>query len=1235
MSSFIYPNYLIGGSGEKGPTGPTGPTGPVGPTGAAGINIFGTTGSGIISITAITGNYQGFKFITTFNDGRTFESSNFIGLTGFWFVQTEATCSGCPLDIISVGKTGTNDWKFSENYDYNPLSTRSSNIILKTLKTRTPDLIDIEPTEDFKNIKISYNNVFSGLTLSGATYPSLVIGSGITVFGATGSSYNISENSLNLVIRQYLEGITHLVGDTSDNIDSYYTVDTKNNSIFQIIKSSFNSMKINIRRDNTIGSDESKSMLLIVPLETELTGPFQIEGEDVEIYFPLGIIPKPKTGINVYSAISYGKDWYMNCVGLGITKDDWSKQKLRLDDTYLSSESLLTSLLASWQGDLSYDFNNDEVVNATDLTQLLSNWSSGVFNSYYKDCAVINGTSYDRECIGQVPTNTNLPTLQSINPNSGPIGTAVNITGTEFTNVQALKIGNNNADPVVITSTLIQTKIPSGSGSNQVTITTSSGTVSGLNYTYTQPPPEDPVPQIISVSPMNGHRNGGDQIIISGTNLNYINQILIQGNTTTITNQSPSSITLTTPSGNPGPATFKIIRSNGEFFNYTGWEYRQPIPPYISDITPNNGSSQGGTNIRITGYNFIDVVSIKIGDNHCINWDILEDELITTTTPAGPPGDNVLRIETRQEGSVTGTFTYSGTQPPSPIISDITPTSGQAGTTVYIRGNYLYRSPGSEGPEDPEITIDGNICTILSIEDTEITITIPENNAPGPKNLLFIANNGTVEISNAFTYIVPTPVLTNITSTNADGSDKSYLLTTKEQPQQTIKITGNNLSEVDRVFIYEPDNTYNVIDVTTTNSNLIEFDLSDTFVERNRFVKFVAITRNNIPSNELVNIEWRVKPYLEKVLLKTNPNAISPYPVLIDDANLPTVQVYGKYLDAKNNGSSFNVSKVSGVDCGSVGWVEWNGTYYEIKLPNIATTGYKSFERLRSLDDSNITSMTAKLSDQFIYYHGGPVINTVTPNSGVNTTSHVVTINGSNLWYSNETTEVFVNNILMALIFKSSTELQFIIPASPTTSGWVPIKIQRYHGPWPTNTTPVGLLTTTILEGFHFDVPPSGVICSGVLNHQVPVTSQGTVVNFATGVVLNGVASGVPGWDINPYGTSDTNVALLAGSGTGIMRNPNAGTFTFRTYLPVDTEVGPTAYFYGNSAAAMGTAVGQWAPNSEGYIGVKFFNEASSPPTIHYGFIQMRIGATATDRTIIGFCWNQTPNQSIITSPIT
>ena len=176
---------------------------------------------------------------------------------------------------------------------------------------------------------------------------------------------------------------------------------------------------------------------------------------------------------------------------------------------------------------------------------------------------------------------------------------------------------------------------------------------------------------------------------------------------------------------------------------------------------------------------------------------------------------------------------------------------------------------------------------------------------------------------------------------------------------------------------------------------------------------------------------------------------------------------------------------------------------------------------------------------------------------------------------------------------------------------------------------PVFLGAATLLQS---QTASAAVVYSGILNHPVPVTNQGTVVNLITGVVQNGPASDVPGWDINPYGTATNNVALLASASTGIMRNPDVGTSTFRTNLALGTVVAPSAFFYGNSAAVIGTSVGQWLANSEGYFGLKFINESTG--ATHYGFMALRIGANATDRTIVGFAYETTAGTAIIVTPI-
>jgi len=163
--------------------------------------------------------------------------------------------------------------------------------------------------------------------------------------------------------------------------------------------------------------------------------------------------------------------------------------------------------------------------------------------------------------------------------------------------------------------------------------------------------------------------------------------------------------------------------------------------------------------------------------------------------------------------------------------------------------------------------------------------------------------------------------------------------------------------------------------------------------------------------------------------------------------------------------------------------------------------------------------------------------------------------------------------------------------------------------------------------------------CSGVLNHQVPATNPGTAVNFVTGVVQNVGASIMTGWDVRAYGESQTGIGLLAAQDTGIMRNPGAvpdglpggcGQCTLRSNLEVGTVVGPTAFWYGNPAGSVfiGNAVGQWPANSTGYFGLKFINEATGTThidTFHNGFVKMQIGANATDRKIVGYCYNEKP----------
>jgi MYXO-CTERM domain-containing protein len=150
----------------------------------------------------------------------------------------------------------------------------------------------------------------------------------------------------------------------------------------------------------------------------------------------------------------------------------------------------------------------------------------------------------------------------------------------------------------------------------------------------------------------------------------------------------------------------------------------------------------------------------------------------------------------------------------------------------------------------------------------------------------------------------------------------------------------------------------------------------------------------------------------------------------------------------------------------------------------------------------------------------------------------------------------------------------------------------------------------------------AAVVYSGVLNVTIPANIDGLYLNVETG--QQGSSGGaVPGWDINPYGS--TSLSLYAASGTGYMRHPQATT-TAKTNIAAGTAIGSSAFFYGSSSAVIGTLPGQWSLNSTGIIGFKFL---AADGLTHYGWARIAIGASLAARTLVDYAFESTAGQSL------
>ena len=147
-------------------------------------------------------------------------------------------------------------------------------------------------------------------------------------------------------------------------------------------------------------------------------------------------------------------------------------------------------------------------------------------------------------------------------------------------------------------------------------------------------------------------------------------------------------------------------------------------------------------------------------------------------------------------------------------------------------------------------------------------------------------------------------------------------------------------------------------------------------------------------------------------------------------------------------------------------------------------------------------------------------------------------------------------------------------------------------------------------------------------NLVIPNNIDGLYLNVET-QVFGSVASMVPGWDLNPYGTSTTSMswfgaAAPSGCVTGLGQG---GTTVAVASLSAGTVVDAASTF-GNTASS--TSAGGWVLNAANYFGFRFLG---GDGLTHYGCGKMTMGATMGVRTLDFVCFESTANAGITVIP--
>ncbi|HKK91803.1 MAG TPA: IPT/TIG domain-containing protein, partial [Longimicrobiales bacterium] len=380
-------------------------------------------------------------------------------------------------------------------------------------------------------------------------------------------------------------------------------------------------------------------------------------------------------------------------------------------------------------------------VNSTEITATTPAGTAG-----QADVVVTNPDTQSDTLAGGFTYVAPAPTVTAISPDSGSTagGTVVTITGTDFQANAAVAIGGVAATDVVFVNgtELTATTEARAAGTVDVVVTNPDTQIGTLTdgFTYVAPP------TVASISPDNGPIAGGTVVTITGTDFQADAAVTIGGVAATdVTFVNSTSLTATT--GARAAGTVDVVVTNpdtqiGTLSN--GFTYVAPAPT-VTAISPDSGSTAGGTVVTITGTDFQADAAVAIGGVAATGVTFVNSTELTATTEARAAGtvDVVVTNPDTQIGTLTDGFTYVAPPTVTAISPDSGPTAG--GTVVTITG--------TDFQADATVTIGGVTATdVTFVNSTEITATTPAGTAGQADVVVTNPDTQSDTLAGGFTY---------------------------------------------------------------------------------------------------------------------------------------------------------------------------------------------------------------------------------------------------------------------------------------------------------------------------------------------------------------------------------------------------------------------------------------------------------------------------------------------------
>ena len=289
----------------------------------------------------------------------------------------------------------------------------------------------------------------------------------------------------------------------------------------------------------------------------------------------------------------------------------------------------------------------------------------------------------------------------------------------------------------------------------------------GGGIAATPNPTSNPAPHVASITPNTGTTSGGTSVTIAGTGFLSGATVSFGGTPATgVTLASSTSITATTPAHAAGAVSVIVTNTDAQSNTLAGgYTYAAPhAAPTVTAITPNSGTTNGGTAVTITGTGFLAGASVKLGGSSATGVTVVNSNAITAITPAHAAGavSIVVTNTDAKSGTLTNGYTYAGPQSnPAPTVTAITPNSGptNGGTSVTITGTGFLSGV--------TIKLGGTSATSVAlVNSTSITAVTPAHAAGAVSVQVTNTDAQSGTLTNGFTYAAPagTLALTTVVS---------------------------------------------------------------------------------------------------------------------------------------------------------------------------------------------------------------------------------------------------------------------------------------------------------------------------------------------------------------------------------------------------------------------------------------------------------------------------------------